>query len=112
MKDNGRIYRLLLELGVFPSRNGFRYLYELLVMATDGADIYPLKKKGYRILAEKYGKNPENIDKSVQNAISCMFEKGDMDKINEIFGNTIDENRGKAGNKQFICTVSEYLNNI
>lgn len=103
MKEN--ISNYLLKLGFSPSKMGYRYLFDLLNMGLNNINILPLKHIGYKNLADKYDKSIETIEKDIQNAISIAWLKANVDEIYTEFGETIDINRGKPSNKQFIMTA-------
>ena len=104
------ISNYLLKLGFSPNIMGYKYLQELIFMGLNN-DILPLKYKGYKIIAIKHNKNIETIEKDIQNAISVAWLKGNVDVIYEEFGETIDKERGKPSNKQFIMTAILKLQN-
>jgi len=99
----------LLYLGFNPIRSGYKYLGELIDMSLSGIDIMPLKQNGYCVVADKYNKTPEVIDKNIQNSISRVWLKGDFKCLENEFGATIDPMRGKPTNKQFIATITDKL---
>ncbi len=103
MKENVSNY--LLKLGFAPNKMGYRYLQELICCGLSGERILPLKHNGYKFLSKKYLKSVETIEKDIQNAISIAWLKGNIDIIYEEFGETIDVDRGKPSNKQFIMTA-------
>ena len=103
MKENVSNY--LLKLGFSPNKMGYRYLHELISMGLDSEKILPLKHNGYKVLSKKHLKSVETIEKDIQNAISIAWLKGNVDIIYEEFGETIDVDRGKPSNKQFIMTA-------
>ena len=100
-----KVSKYLYRLGFSPNKVGYKYLYELINMGVDGLDILPLKQNGYKILACKHNKSVETIEKDIQNAISVAWLKGNVDIIYEEFGETIDKDKGKPSNKQFIITA-------
>lgn len=109
MGENMRVFTLLQELGFKSNHYGYRYLKELLNMAVDKVKILPLKHLGYKCLAEKYNKSESCIEKDIQNAISSAWNEGNIDRLYSMFKNTIDTDKGKPTNKQFIMTILEEL---
>lgn len=95
----------LLSLGFIPNKCGYRYVFDLIYLATSGKEILPLKYVGYAEIAKKYKKTVDTVEKDVQNAISAAWLKGDVDALYNEFGETIDMKKGKPGNKQFIMTA-------
>ncbi|MDR3293054.1 MAG: sporulation initiation factor Spo0A C-terminal domain-containing protein [Clostridiales bacterium] len=108
---NGRVSNYLLSMGFIPNKIGYKYLVDLIGMGLTGADILPLSKNGYVVLAKKYGKSASTVEKDIQNAVSAAWLKGDVDTLNGEFGSTIDMRKGKPSNKHFILTAIEKLRN-
>lgn len=46
----------LLSLGFIPNKCGYRYVFDLIYLATSGKEILPLKYVGYAEIAKKYKK--------------------------------------------------------
>ena len=104
------ISNYLLRLGFSPNIMGYKYLQELISLGLM-KDILPLKHNGYKAVASKHQKSVETIEKDIQNAISVAWLKGNVDVIYEEFGETIDKEKGKPSNKQFIMTAILKLQN-
>ena len=101
--------KYLLQLGFQPNLKGYVLLSRLLEFALDGRDILPLKYSGYRMLESEFGVNAASIEKDIQNAISSAWLRGNVDTLYREFGETLDENKGKPTNKQFVLTALERL---
>ena len=99
----------LLGLGFQPNLKGYHLLARLIALALAGEEIIPLKYRGYRRLAEEFGVGEASIEKDIQNAISAAWLRGDVDVLYREFGETLDEERGKPTNKQFVLTALERL---
>jgi two-component system response regulator (stage 0 sporulation protein A) len=87
-------------------------LFDIFLIALKGKSILPLKYNSYVYLAEKYKKNTAAVEKDIQNAISTAWLKADVDVLFKEFGETIDIDKGKPTNKQFILTALTKLNNF
>lgn len=99
----------LLKLGFQPNLKGYHLLAKLLCNALNGEEILPLKYVGYVALSRNFNANVASVEKDIQNAISCAWLRGDIDVLYNEFGETLDENKGKPTNKQFILTALERL---
>lgn len=99
----------LLSLGFKAGNSGFYYLVDLMVMRLNGEEIAPLSTRGYVEVGRKYAKSAATVDKSIQNAISGAWTRGDIERLYMQFGNTVSSDRGKPGNLQFIFQVCENL---
>ena len=50
-----------------------------------------------------------SVEKDIQNAISAAWLRGNVDVLYREFGETLDEDKGKPTNKQFLLTALERL---
>lgn len=103
------IKKYLLSLGFQPNLKGYHLLAKLLENAGVGEEILPLKYCGYQKLSMHFGIDVCSIEKDIQNAISAAWLRGDVDVLYKEFGETLDEDKGKPTNKQFVLTALERL---
>jgi len=89
-----------------PRGFGYKYLLDLLHYGLHNR-IFPLNHYGYKYLSETYGKNIDTIDKCIQNAISSAILRS-TEAFYNLFSYSIDANRGKPTNKQFIAHILMY----
>jgi len=59
--------------------------------------------------ARLHGAKPLQIERNIRSAIETAWNKGDLERQYACFGNTVDENRGKPTNSEFIARVTEAL---
>ena len=78
-------------------------------MRLNGEEIAPLSTRGYVEVGRKYAKSAATVAKSIQNAISGAWTRGDIERLNMQFGNTVSSDRGKPGNLQFVFQACENL---
>ena len=104
-----RIKLYLLRLGFQPNLKGYRLLARLIALAEEGEEVMPLKYRGYKLLAEEFGVGAASVEKDIQNAISAAWLRGDVNVLYAEFGETLDEDKGKPTNKQFVLTALERL---
>lgn len=107
--DAIKIKKYLLRLGFQPNLKGYHLLARLIELAAEGEEILPLKYLGYRALSREFRVDACSVEKDIQNAISSAWLRGDVDTLYGEFGETLDENKGKPTNKQFILTALERL---
>jgi two-component system response regulator (stage 0 sporulation protein A) len=110
-KDELTIKKYLLKLGFQPNLKGYRFLAILLENAKNGDKVIPLKYYGYVELSKRFGVSTASIEKDIQNAISSAWLRGNVDVLYKEFGETLDEEKGKPTNKQFLLTALERLYN-
>lgn len=108
-KDEVKIKKYLLELGFQPNLKGYHLLAALIKKAKEGEKILPLKYYGYVTLSKLFAVSVASIEKDIQNAISTAWLRGNVDTLYREFGETLDEDKGKPTNKQFLLTALERL---
>ncbi len=107
--DEIKIKKYLLKLGFQPNLKGYHLLARIIEIAAEGGHILPLKYAGYRMLSDEFKVDSGSVEKDIQNAISSAWLRGDVETLYGEFGETLDENKGKPTNKQFILTAIERL---
>lgn len=110
MKENEiKAKKYLLQLGFQPNLKGYSLLGRLIEYALDGGEILPLKYIAYPLLSREFGVDAASVEKDIQNAISSAWLRGSVEILYREFGETLDENKGKPTNKQFVLTALERL---
>ena len=59
-------------------------------------------KELYPIIAQRCGSTPSRVERAMRHAIESAFDRGDPLVINGIFGYSMDPNKGKPTNWEFI----------
>lgn len=109
MRNEIKTKEYLLKLGFQPNLKGYHLLARLICYALDGKRVLPLKYQGYPLLQADFDIDIASIEKDIQNAISAAWLRGNIDVLYKEFGETLDENKGKPTNKQFIMTALERI---
>jgi two-component system response regulator (stage 0 sporulation protein A) len=56
-------------------------------------------------LAKKHKTTPSRVERAIRHAIEVAWNRGQIDAIESIFGYTIDSNKGKPTNSEFIAMI-------
>ena len=70
-------------------------------------DEIKVTKKIYVLLSEKYHKTSSSIEKAIRVAIENGWNNCDLSYSEDLFENTINYNKGKPTNYEFIATILE-----
>ncbi len=103
------ILNMLYEFGISRNLRGYKYIEECIGIISENNDQYI--KNVYQKVSAKYNTNIYNVERDIRNAIEIGSRKGNIDYYSKIFGYTIDYNKGKPTNKQFLFTLYEYISN-
>ena len=66
-------------------------------------------KELYPLIADKYNTTPSRVERAIRHAIEVAWSRGNVDVVNSLFGYTIDVNRGKPTNSEFIAMIADKL---
>jgi two-component system response regulator (stage 0 sporulation protein A) len=60
-------------------------------------------------VAKKYQTTTSRVERAIRHAIEVAWDRGDVDTLNSYFGYTIQNNRGKPTNSEFIAMIADNL---
>lgn len=100
------INQALISIGIPPSMNGYKYLYTGLTAAFDDMELLAyITKDLYTEIAKVCGVSVSKVEKSIRNAISAAWERGDAQILSVYFGSTVGPNSKKPSNSEFFRAV-------
>lgn len=105
-----RLHALMLELGVPRRLDGFNYISQAVLLAL--AEPYLLNnfsKYLYPAVARRYNTTKGCVERSIRHAIEAAWAHIPLDVLQREFGNTIDSERGKPTNAEFIARLADKL---
>lgn len=111
MTINPKIYDTLDELGVPAHVLGYDYLAAGVQYILDHKDEHPaMTKELYPKVAESFGTTATRYERAVRHAIDLTFDyTRNMSVIIKYFGNSINPEKGKAPNSQFLYTIANHI---
>ena len=68
-----------------------------------------ITKKLYPQIGEKYQTSASKVERAIRHAIEVAWDRGDIDVLNSYFGYTIQNERGKPTNSEFIAMITDKL---
>ena len=63
----------------------------------------------YPTVAKKYQTTSSRVERAIRHAIEVAWDRGDLDTLNAYFGYTIQNQRGKPTNSEFIAMIADNL---
>ena len=101
---------MMRELGVPPHIKGYSYLREAIIMTVrDPKVLEGVTKVLYPEVAKKCGTTPSRTERAIRHAIEVTWDRGDVDVLEEYFGNTVSPLKGKPTNSEFIATLADRI---
>ena len=68
-----------------------------------------ITKELYPELASKYNTTVSRVERSIRHAVEVSWNRGDIKLMENIFGHSVDIDRAKPTNSEFIVTVADKL---
>ena len=103
------VTKLLHELGVPSHIKGYQYIREGILLLYNNSDIIGITKELYPEIANKYDTSVSRVERAIRHAIEVSWNRGNLDLMEEIFGHSVDYDRAKPTNSEFIVTVADKL---
>ena len=104
------ITKMLHELGMPSHIKGYQYIREGISMIySNPALIGGITKELYPELAIKFDTTVSRVERAIRHAIEVSWNRGNWDYMEEIFGHSVDIDKAKPTNSEFIVTVADKL---
>ena len=107
----GREKELLNNLGIRCNLLGYNYILDALKMIRKNQDsLKNITKELYPELGRMYKTQPCNIERAIRHAIEHAWNMGNVELKNDIFGYTVNPEKGRPSNGEFLAAIAHYLN--
>lgn len=106
----GDVTNIIHEIGVPAHIKGYQYLREAIVMSVNDIEMLnSITKILYPTIAKKYQTTSSRVERAIRHAIEVAWSRGKMDTIDELFGYTIHNGKGKPTNSEFIALIADKI---
>lgn len=105
-----QVTQIIHQIGVPAHIKGYQYLRTAILLTIKDSDIInSVTKVLYPSVAKKYQTTTSRVERAIRHAIEVAWDRGDVDTLNSYFGYTIQNNRGKPTNSEFIAMIADNL---
>ncbi len=105
-----QVTKIIHQIGVPAHIKGYQYLRTAILMTVRDSDIInSVTKVLYPSVAKKYATTTSRVERAIRHAIEVAWDRGDVDTLNSYFGYTVQNNRGKPTNSEFIAMIADNL---
>ena len=105
-----KITKIIQEIGVPAHIKGYLYLREAITIVIDDMDyLGAVTKELYPAVADKFNTTPSRVERAIRHSIEVAWNRGKIDTIDKIFGYTVNNNKGKPTNSEFIALIADKL---
>ncbi len=104
------ITTIIHEIGIPAHIKGYQYLRDAIMMSVLDMDMLnSVTKVLYPGIAKKYHTTASRVERAIRHAIEVAWGRGKMDTIDEMFGYTVSNYKGKPTNSEFIALVTDRI---
>ncbi len=104
------VTEIMHQIGVPAHIKGYHYLREAIILSITNTEVInSVTKILYPTVAKKHNTTSSRVERAIRHAIEVAWDRGDIDVLNSYFGYTIQNDRGKPTNSEFIAMISDKL---
>ncbi len=104
------ITNLIHEIGVPAHIKGYQYIRDAISIVVEDRDILgAVTKELYPMIAEKNNTTPSRVERAIRHAIEVAWNRGKIETIDSLFGYTVQNEKGKPTNSEFIAIIADKL---
>lgn len=101
---------IFLMIGIPAHIRGFHYLREAIGISVKQNGVpNRITKDLYPAIAEKFETTPSKVERAIRHAIEVAWNRGRIQKLNDLFGFTVYGKHDKPTNGEFIALVADKL---
>lgn len=101
---------LLHNLGIPSHIRGYQYIREgIQIVYRNNNIISYITKDVYPEIAKKFNTTSTRVERAIRHAIEISWSRGDINLMEDIFGNSINVNRDKPTNSEYLTTLADRL---
>lgn len=105
-----KITEIIHDVGVPAHIKGYQYLRESILMSIEDMDMLnSVTKVLYPEVAKKFQTTPSRVERAIRHAIEVAWSRGKVETIEEMFGYTVSQGKGKPTNSEFIALITDKI---
>ncbi len=104
------VTNMLHEIGIPAHIKGYHYLRDSILMAVDDMDVLnAITKVLYPTVAKNHQTTSSRVERAIRHAIEVAWSRGKLDTLEELFGYTVSNGKGKPTNSEFIALIADTI---
>lgn len=104
------VTNVILEIGIPAHVKGYHYIRFAIINCIENPNMLnSVTKILYPTVAKEFDTSSSRVERAIRHAIEIAWDRGNIDTLNSYFGYTINNQRGKPTNSEFIAMVSDKL---
>lgn len=104
------ITNVIHDIGIPAHIKGYQYLRDSIILSVRDSDVInSITKVLYPTIAKKYQTTSSRVERAIRHAIEVAWNRGNTDTLNDLFGYTISNGKGKPTNSEFIALIADKI---
>ena len=104
------VTNIIHEIGVPEHIKGYQYLRDAIMMSVDDSEMLnSITKILYPSIAKQHKTTPSRVERAIRHAIEVAWTRGKVDTIDELFGYTVNNGKGKPTNSEFVALIADKI---
>ena len=104
------VSKILHELGIPSHIKGYQYIREAISLVYEQPELIGgITKELYPLIGRTYETSASRVERAIRHAIEVSWNRGDWDLMEEIFGHSVDIDKAKPTNSEFMVTIADKL---
>ena len=104
------VTNMIHEIGIPAHIKGYHYLRDSIMMAVEDMDVLnAITKILYPTVAKRHQTTSSRVERAIRHAIEVAWSRGKLDTLDELFGYTVSNGKGKPTNSEFIALVADTI---
>lgn len=104
------ITNVIHDIGIPAHIKGYQYLRDSIILSVKDSDVInSITKVLYPTIAKKYQTTASRVERAIRHAIEVAWNRGNTDTLNDLFGYTISNGKGKPTNSEFIALIADKI---
>ena len=105
-----RVTDMIHEIGIPAHIKGYHYLRDAIIMAVEDMDVLnAITKVLYPTIAKMHQTTASRVERAIRHAIEVAWSRGKLDTLDELFGYTVSNGKGKPTNSEFIALIADTI---
>ena len=105
-----KVSEILHTMGVPAHIKGYHFLRQSIIMVIKDPEVISLvTKRLYPDIAALNKTTASRVERAIRHAIEVAWDRGNVEVMNDYFGYTINNMRGKPTNSEFIAMISDRM---
>lgn len=105
-----RVTDMIHEIGIPAHIKGYHYLRDAIIMAIEDMDVLnAITKVLYPTVAKMHQTTASRVERAIRHAIEVAWSRGKLDTLDDLFGYTVSNGKGKPTNSEFIALIADTI---